>query len=154
MKNIVKVIEQDMINEYTAEEWYGEPVYEQEDATVKYEIIKNSESQTGHNIPDDIFYGDIGLTMGWEFEARNVSDKRFPVGKILYFSVTFINGMPEIEDEFMNFYAHDLGWELTGRVVFRGYYHEHYDIEDRDYYYTDATPEDIQMARERCEGWN
>ena len=117
---------------------------------MKFEIITNSQSQTGYDIPDDIFHGDIGFAYGWQYEARNVSDKRFPVGKLLYFSVSFSMGMPECEEEFMTFYAHDLGWELTGRVVFRGYYHEHYDLDEHDYYYTDVTPEELAKALKRA----
>lgn len=119
---------------------------------MKFEIIKNSQSETGYDIPDDTFYGCLpGLVNGWQYEARNVSDKRFPVGKILYFSVSYQWGMPEDEEEFQSYHASNYGWELTGRVVFRGYAHEEYDLEERDYYVTDATDEEIAEARKQLE---
>ena len=154
MKNLVKVIEQDMITDYTREEWYGEPVYKQEDVST-FEIIPFSKSEQDYTVEDMPFYGQlVGLVMGFQFEARNVCDKRFPVGKLLYFSVHYSDSMPEAESEFMNFYAHDLGWELTGRVVFRGYATQHWCTEERDWYVIDATAEEIQMAREATEGWD
>ena len=33
------------------------------------------------------------------------------------------------------------GWKTTGNIVFRGYYIEDYDFEERDWYYTDASDE-------------
>ena len=123
-----------------------------EEKAMKFEIIKNSQSETGYEIPDDTFYGILpGMVMGWQYEARNVCDKRFPVGKLLYFDVSYRNGMPEGEEEFMTFYANDLGWELTGRVVFRGYAREYYDSEEREWFVKDATEEEIREAREQLE---
>jgi len=119
---------------------------------MKFEIIKNSQSETGYEIPDDTFYGILpGMVMGYQYEARNVCDRRFPVGKLLYFDVSYRNGMPEDEEEFMTFYANDLGWELTGRVVFRGYAWAYYDLEERDWFVKDATEEEIRDAREQLE---
>ena len=89
--------------------------------------------------------------MGIQFEARNVSDKRFPVGKLLYFDVSYLEGTPEDDAEFRNFYARELGWELTGRVVFRGYATQHWWAEERDWYVVDATPEQIANARHHKE---
>lgn len=119
---------------------------------MKFEVIMNSQSETGYDIPDDTFYGVLpGLLNGWQYEARNVSDKRFPVGKLLYFDVSYQWGMPETQEEFQTFYATELGWELTGRVVFRGYAHEDYDSDEHEWYVVDATEDEIQEAREQLE---
>lgn len=139
-----------ILDEYTDIDTPIEEEQEQEDVTM-FEIIPFSQcEETEYHVDDEPYYGDIGLVNGWMYEARNVSDKRFPVGKILYFSVTFEYGMPDARADFWNFYARNLGWELTGRVVFRGYYEDHYDFEERDYYYTDAPKELIERARK---GW-
>ena len=121
---------------------------------MKFEIITNSQSETGYNIPDDVFYGELpGMCMGWQFEARNVCDKRFPVGKVLYFDVIYEEAMPgeTAEENYMFEYAEDLGWELTGRVVFRGYGRLYWYAEERDWCVAEVTPEEIQRARELVE---
>lgn len=100
----------------------------------EFEIIRNSESETGYDIPDDVYIGVIpGLHNGWQFEfTKN--------GKIVYGSCHFYHGTPE---ECAYCYGKDHAFEMerlngcepTGRVIFRGYYLEKYDIYERDYYY-------------------
>lgn len=104
---------------------------------LQFEIIRNSESKTGYNIPDKEYKGQIdGLCCGWQFEFERS-------GKIDYNSVNWYHGTPEecayqygeedaFELERMN------GWEPTGRVIFRGYAREYYDVEDREWYIQDV----------------
>lgn len=122
---------------------------------MKYEIIKNSESHTGYNIPDEEWIGEIkGLVNGWQYEYQNAK------GEYNYSSVSYVDMMPEeyanlwqTEDglglEWIHDTARALGWEPTGRVVFRGYAVELYDPEERDYYVEpyDASVERGYMAR-------
>ena len=120
-----------------------------------FEIIPFSKCyETSYHVDDEPFYGELpGLCMGWQFEARNVSDKRFPVGKILYFDVIHEEAMPEetAEINYMSEYAEDLGWELTGRVVFRGYGRLYWYAEERDWCVAEVTPEQIQKLRKLVE---
>ena len=113
----------------------------------KIEIIQNSQTVRPFDIPDDEFLGVLpGMVCGWSFEMVNRSDERYEAGRVDYFSVHYFAGMPEDEEEFYAEWARDLGWELTGRVVFRGYGFEYYDCEDRDWYVKDATAEDVNAA--------
>lgn len=94
---------------------------------MKYEIIKNSESFTGYDIPDDEWKGLTHEVNAWQFECTKD-------GEISYSSVTFNYGMPE-DCEITVDLCRWNGWEPTGRVIFRGYYTEHYDFDERDFYY-------------------
>ena len=112
---------------------------------MKFEIIKNSESSTGYDIPDDTFHGQIpGLAMGWQFEVRNVRNKNYDIGHVDYYSVTFSHLMPEdfVEKDGYEEYVANNGWELTGRVIFRGYYEEEWDFENYEWYYDEVSEED------------
>lgn len=141
-----------ILNEYAD---IDTPIEQEEETMVDtFEIIPFSQSEQDYHVDDEPFYGDIGLAMGWQYEARNVRDKRFPVGKLLYFDVNYMEAMPEAEADFMNFYAEDLGWELTGRVVFRGYGRLYWYAPERDWCVAEVTPEEIQRARELTEGWD
>lgn len=63
---------------------------EEGELNMTYEIIKNSESYTGFNIPDKEYKGQIdGLCCGWSFEFQN--DK----GEYDYNSVAWYEGTPE-----------------------------------------------------------
>ena len=138
-----------LINEYEDDSFDTEAYYEQEDENMMFEVIPFSQSEQDYVVSDEEYYGKLeGLVMGIQFEARNVRDRRFPVGKLLYFDVSYIDGVPEDEADFMNSYAEDLGWELTGRVVFRGYGTQHWWAEERDWYILDATPEQIAESRQ------
>lgn len=96
---------------------------------MKYTIIKNSEGPR-YDIADDIFTGiKPHLACGWQFElARD--------GKTDWGSVMFHFGTAE-ECAAANeeFWTYCCGCTPTGRVVFRGYYSEEYDTEERDWYY-------------------
>lgn len=52
-------------------------------------------------------------------------------------STTFINSLEELDDDFWVCHRADMAYkyEWTGRLVFRGYYTEYYDFEERDNYY-------------------
>jgi len=106
-----------------------------------YEIIKNSESYAGFNIPDKEYKGQIdGLCCGWSFEFQN--DK----GEYNYNSTTYYEGTPEEYCQTWLQYGEEAlfeierwnGWIPTGRVVFRGYGKEYYDSNDREYYIEDV----------------
>ena len=101
-----------------------------------FEIIKNSESNTGYDIEDKEYKGQIsGLCCGWQFEFRNAD------GKIGYNSVSYHKGTPEEYCQTWLRYGEDAlfemerwnGYEPTGRVIFRGYGREFYDFEERDW---------------------
>ena len=72
------------------------------------------------------FHGWIpGLYCGYNFEVRDRE------GRVDFMSCTFYPGTPEeyATDEF-NVWRHEhSGLTLTGRVLFRGYYEEDWDIE-------------------------
>ena len=111
---------------------------------MKFEIIKNSESKSGFDVPDKEYKGQVdGLVHGWSFEF--VNDK----GEISYNSVYYSHGTPERNaEERYNFETERMnGWEPTGRVVFRGYATEHYDPEERDYYVKPVDDREIGSDR-------
>ena len=131
------------------------PIEEEKTVIDTFEIIPFSQShETDYHVDDEPFYGELpGLCMGWQFEARNVDDERFPVGKILYFSVIHEEAMPEVTAKlhFMQEKADERGWELTGRVVFRGYGRLYWYAEERDWCVADVTPEEIEQLRREVE---
>ena len=95
---------------------------------MKFSIIKNSEGPR-YDISDDIFTGiKPHMACGWQFELTRD-------GKTGWGSVEFHFGTADecaaSMDEFWAF----MGCKPTGRVVFRGYYSEEYDCEERDWYY-------------------
>ena len=97
---------------------------------MKYTIIKNSESNTGYDIPDCEFHGlDNRYVCGWQFEL--VRD-----GKAGWSDVKFFCGMPEECAAEQARYWDMIGCEPTGTVIFRGYFVEEFDYEDRDFCYT------------------
>ena len=94
----------------------------------KFEIIKNSESNTGYDIPDNEFMGQTCNLNGWQFEYI------MPDGSINYSDVKFTNAMPEeyAEDDstYMHWVMEVNSIRFSGRVIFRGYYREFYDMFD------------------------
>lgn len=95
---------------------------------MKFTTIKNSEGPR-YDIADDIFTGiKPNMACGWQFEFTRD-------GQTGWGSVTFHFGTAEqcaaANEEYWCF----IGCQPTGRVVFRGYYSEEYDLEERDYYY-------------------
>lgn len=102
---------------------------------MKFEIIKNSQSNTGYSIPDDMFKGKTDHLYGWQFELVDST------GKIAYSEVKYTYLTPEEytaseESGYMNWLMGYKGQSFTGRVIFRGYYEEEYSLEWRDYYLT------------------
>lgn len=105
-----------------------------------FEIIKNSESQTGYQIEDKEFKGMIpGLCCGWQFEVINED------GELAYLSVMFEEETPE--EVAYRWMDGELSWlesglrcnaRFTGRVIFRGYARSEWDPEERDYYVVDV----------------
>lgn len=115
---------------------------------MRFEIIKNSESNSGYDIADNVFDGmKPGLLCGWQFEFRK------PDGGYYYNSVAFEWEMPE---EYINRWHNDYtgrswiydllpdGYELTGRVIFRGYAIEKYDCEMREEYVEPISDEEAR----------
>lgn len=96
------------------------------------------------NISNDCeFLGVIpGYVCGFNLEVEKD-------GKISCGSCVFDNDYEEIRNTISEY--NDLGiseelcsyngWKPTGNIVFRGYFIEHWDFEERDNYYTDASEE-------------
>lgn len=81
----------------------------------------------------ETYHGIIpGYHCGYNFEVKTRD------GRVDFMACTFDTRSPEdfVEDEEQKDYMDYLGFVYTGRVIFRGYYEEHYDFEERDYYYT------------------
>ena len=107
-----------------------------------FEIIKNSESYTGFDIKDDIFIGYIqGLACGWQFEYVNEQGE-YAYGGGSYeectpeeyaYRFTCDDGSPWIAEV-----PRRKGYELTGRVVFRGYGRLYYDADEREWFVEDV----------------
>lgn len=102
------------------------------------------------------FFGIIpGYVCGWNVEAERD-------GKIDCASTTFTNDYEEIRngyDSWNNFGIEQEiisrnGWTVTGNIVFRGYFREDYDFEERDYFYTDASDEVIALMEEEQRIWD
>lgn len=104
----------------------------------KFEIIKNSESNTGYQIEDKEFKGIIpGVCCGWQYEYIDSE------GHIAYSSVTYCD---ESAEDYAYRWTDDNGrswlldglnrndYDFTGRVIFRGYGYEYYDAEERDWF--------------------
>ena len=85
-----------------------------------------------------------GIVNGWMFEFR---DKK---GNINYNSTSYHWGTPEDYCDSWLQYGEDAlfemerwnGYEPTGRVVFRGYATEHYDVDEHDWYVEPYEPVD------------
>ena len=75
-----------------------------------------------------------GLCTGWCIELTTLK------GETFWHSCTFAYDTPEelFNDDFWTWCFEDHGWTPTGRVSFRGYYIEEYDIDERDYYYVEC----------------
>jgi hypothetical protein len=108
------------------------------------EFNERSGKNWSHN-NDCEFHGVIpGYVCGWNVEATKD-------GKIDAASTVFTNDYEEIRNPWSEEHWNDLGisedllncngWEATGNIVFRGYYSEHYDFEEREEYYKDASKE-------------
>lgn len=73
--------------------------------------------------------------------------------KIHYTDCTFTNDYEEIRNPYkvkdynLLGLATDcaIGWEPTGNIMFRGYFREDYDWEERDYCYEDASSEALDL---------
>ena len=75
-----------------------------------------------------------GLCTGWCVEVTNWK------GQTYWRSCTFGWGSAEeiFNDDFWTWHWEDAGETPTGRVSFRGYYIEEYDVSERDYYYVEC----------------
>ena len=91
------------------------------------------------------FHGIIpGYVCGFNLEVEKD-------GKIGYGSTCFTNDFEEIRNPWTNDHWNDLGisedlcncngWKSTGNIVFRGYYTEHYDFDDRETHMENASEE-------------
>ena len=106
------------------------------------EFLKRS-GKTWKITNDCEFRGVIpGYVCGWNLEVEKD-------GKIDCGSCVFDNDYEVIRNSIDDY--NDLGiseelcsyngWKATGNIVFRGYFTEHYDFEEREEYYTDASEE-------------
>lgn len=103
-----------------------------------FEIILNSQSHTGYDIPDVEFKGFFtGLVGGWQWEYVDKD------GNYEYSSVSYFYGTPEAYADKWNDvdgtpWIHSTpkykGYEPTGRVVFRGYAEEYYDSDEHEWF--------------------
>lgn len=118
--------------------------------TVSEFNAKSGENWSLNNVCE--FMGEIsGYVCGFNVEATKE-------GKISAGSCCFTNDYEEILDPNYNESWNDLGisaelmsyngWEATGNIIFRGYFEEHYDFEEREYYYTDAS-EEVMSLRDK-----
>lgn len=75
-----------------------------------------------------------GLCTGWCVEVTTWK------GETYWRSCTFGWESPEeiFNDDFWTWHWGDAGETPTGRISFRGYYHEEYDIDERNYYYVEC----------------
>lgn len=112
------------------------------------EFLKKS-GKTWSRDNDCEFKGIIpGYVCGWNVEAKR--DGIIDAG-----STCFTNDYEEILNPNESSYWNDLGisedllnhngWRATGNIVFRGYYIEDYDFEEREWYFTDASDEIINL---------
>lgn len=110
--------------------------------------VKEFNARSGKNWKDENtcdFHGIIpGYICGFCVEAEKD-------GKVNAGSCCFTNDYEEIINPEYNRNWNDLGisenllnmngWKATGNIVFRGYYTEHWDYEEREEYYLDASDE-------------
>lgn len=90
---------------------------------------------------DHVDYGaKMPLVRGYNVEVKRVSD-----GLVDWLPAEWINFSPEecFFDDFHKMYYGDLGLEMTGRLCFRGYGYEEYDIEEHDTFISMISDEDI-----------
>ena len=96
---------------------------------MKFNIIANSKSTTGYDIPDEVFTGlRNGLLCGWSLEV--VRDD----GQTGWAEVKYVYGMPEDAAADAQWYWDIMGLKPTGNAVFRGYFDEHYDVEGGEFF--------------------
>ena len=96
---------------------------------MKFEIIKNSQSSTGWNIPDHEYMGQTCHMNGWVFELAKAD------GTIGYSSAYFTYRTAEDyissnDSEYLRWCMSVNDLTFTGRVIFRGYYEDDYDLID------------------------
>lgn len=103
---------------------------------MKYEIMNCEEAKrvTGWTIDMDQEYKGVipGYACGYNFEVtkNGVTD---------FASCTYSHLTPEdlmdLEKDWYSDFLQDCGCTPTGRVIFRGYYQEEYDIDEREEYF-------------------
>ena len=112
----------------------------------RFEIIKNSESNTGYDIPDKEYKGmKDGLCYGWQYEVKDAE------GQYHYTSVSWEEMSPEdyaymhVTDDGRSWLIDSCpaGYEFTGRVVFRGYAKSYYDPDERDWYVVEVDEKEV-----------
>ena len=121
-------------------------IKEDKEMVKRFEIIKNSESHTGYQIPDKEFKGmKDGLCCGWQYEIKDAE------GNYHYTSVSWEEVTPE---EYANKWQTDdgrswlldmypAGCDFTGRVIFRGYAESYYDSDERDWYVVEVDEKEV-----------
>ena len=119
-----------------------------------FTVIQPSEAHTDWTVKDQKYYGFVpGFIRGWCFEFKNEN------GEYAYNSMNCFGVEPEQyvdtlgEDAFL--IERFNGYEPTGRVMFRGYFTEHYDPVERDWFVEDV-PEDrvVERIKEVFHDWN
>lgn len=94
---------------------------------MKFDIIKNSESNTGYAIADCEYMGQTCHLNGWQFEVANAS------GEVGYTSVYYTYLEPEAyikgnSSDYLRWSIGLNGFTFTGRVIFRGYFEDYEEL--------------------------
>ena len=117
-----------------------------------FKIIKNSEGCKKWDIRDEEYEGQVsGLCCGWEFEVERE-------GVLDSHSVIWFEGTPEqcVKAYYLDepdCYWRLKGWELTGRVVFRGYGRSYYDPEEREWFVEEVKDYELDEILNTPEPW-
>lgn len=93
------------------------------------------------NAENHIDYGyKSGLVRGYNVEVSTVD------GVTAWLSCSYIHEDPEeyFNDEFHQWLWNEHQWTPTGRICFRGYAVEKYDVEEHDFYVVPVNDEDIE----------
>lgn len=118
------------------------------------EAIKNGNWKWNKRENDCDFYGIVsGYICGWCLEYQKN-------GEIGYGSMTCTNDYEEIINSEYDWNSLGIsaecashnGWEPTGNIVFRGYYTEDYDYDEREEYVVDASKEVVELFKKYVVG--
>lgn len=116
----------------------------------KFEIIRIKDTTTGWKEENDM--KDLGVIQGY-LRGYNIEIEKD--GELDYVSCLYVHG--ELEDYLQSEldaygviiatdYAESKGWKITGRAIFRGYYTEEYDPEEREWFVYNASNEVKKLA--------
>ena len=121
-------------------------------AGTTFEIIMNSESNTGYDIEDKKYFGLIpGLCCGWQYEYIDAK------GEYHYSSVAYMEESAEdYADKWTGYRGSWLldmlpdDYKFSGRVIFRGYAESYYDYDEHESYVEEVDDEKLQRYLNAC----